>query len=449
MSSNGLTRRGFLKSCSAVLGAGGVLLSNRGMKLRTGRKKPNLIVFMADDIGYESLSCYGSVSYGTPRLDELARGGVKFTNGHSQPLCTPSRTKIMTGRYNFRNYTNFGVFDLRERTFAHMLKAVDYDTCIVGKWQLMGGGAAGPNLAGFDEYHLWHMEDFIKPKGSRFADPLIIENGEVLDETTNQGKYGPDMHTDYAVDFIDRHKGEDANPFFIYYPMALVHNPFEPTPDSPEWGQSISDTRFYGDMVEYMDKMVGRIMDKVDEIGASEETLIIWAGDNGTNGGITSQMDDGSSIKGGKGKTTDAGTRVGYIASWKGMSQEGRVCEDIIDFADILPTLAEAAGAPLPKNVKIDGVSFLPQVRGEKGNPRGYIHIWYRRNLGQTLKRFVRDKRWKLYDVGSHGQANMLYDIDADVLEENPIGPSQGSAEAQEARARLQAIMDSIECDNC
>ncbi|MCK4959688.1 MAG: sulfatase-like hydrolase/transferase, partial [Planctomycetes bacterium] len=233
MSSDGLTRRGFLKSCSAALGAGGALLSNRGMKLRVGRKRPNFIVFMADDIGYESLSCYGSASYETPRLDELARGGVKFTNGHSQPLCTPSRTKIMTGRYNFRNYTNFGVFDLRERTFAHMLKAVDYDTCIVGKWQLKGGGAAGPNLAGFDEYHLWHMEDVISPKGSRFADPLIIRNGEVLDEITNQGKYGPDMHTDYAVDFIDRHKEADANPFFIYYPMALVHNPFEPTPDSP------------------------------------------------------------------------------------------------------------------------------------------------------------------------------------------------------------------------
>jgi arylsulfatase A len=191
------TRRDFLKafglSAASLVVPGCVGASNRqgGGK---GSGKPNIVLIMADDLGYECLSCYGSRSYKTPVLDGLARTGMRFDNCHSQPLCTPSRVKIMTGRYNFRNYTRFGHFDFKEKTFAHVLKSAGYATCIAGKWQLMGRGAAGPYDAGFDEYCLWHMEDAFARKGSRYHSPKIIKNGELMNGL--EGKYGPDVFCD-------------------------------------------------------------------------------------------------------------------------------------------------------------------------------------------------------------------------------------------------------------
>jgi len=207
-----MNRRDFLKKCAAV-GAGGFVLSNRALEVYAGAERPNIILIMADDLGFECLGCYGSASYETPVLDELARTGMRFEHCYSQPLCTPSRVKIMTGRSNARNYIRFGVFDFTERTFAHVMKDAGYDTCIVGKWQLTGRGADGPYVAGFDEYCLWHMEDAFKPKGSRYRDPKIIEDGQLLEGL--EGKYGPDIFCDYIHDFIERHKSSNSNPFFL------------------------------------------------------------------------------------------------------------------------------------------------------------------------------------------------------------------------------------------
>ena len=430
-----MNRRDFLRRCAAV-GAGGFVLSNRTVEIGFGDRRPNIILIMADDQGYECLGCYGSASYQTLALDELARTGMRFEHCYSNPLCTPSRVKIMTGRYNFRNYVKFGVFDFNERTFAHVLKDAGYDTYIVGKWQLMGQGADGPYAAGFDEYCLWHMEDAFKPKGPRYRDPKIIENGQLLNGL--EGKYGPDVFCERILKFIERHKSNESRPFLVYYPMALTHGPFEPTPESPEWGQNVSNNKFYKDMVAYMDKIIGRIVQRLDELGLRENTLILFTGDNGTPKGITSQMKDGSSIDGGKGLTTDAGTHVALIANWKGTTPAGKVSADLVDFSDFLPTLAKAGGASLPGNVTIDGHSFLPQLRGQVGRPREWIFCWYQRDPGTKLYRFARDQRWKLYADGK------LYDIPADTLEKNPIKPGQGTEEAKQARVRLQAVLDSM-----
>jgi len=435
-----MDRRDFLKKCTAV-GAGGFVLSNQGLEVRVRGKRPNIILIMADDQGYECLGCYGSKSYKTPVLDRLAATGMKFEYGYSQPLCTPTRVQIMTGRYNFRNYVKFGNFNYEERTFAHVLKDAGYATCVAGKWQLIGSpGADAPFAAGFDEYCLWHMEDVFGPKGSRYRDPKIVENGKLLGVL--EGKYGPDVVADYITGFIERNK---AKPFLAYYPMILTHSPFEPTPDSAEWGQSVSDKKFYVDMVEYMDKTIGRIVQKLDELGLRENTLIIFTGDNGSPGGIVSEMQDGSFIDGGKGSTTDAGTRVALVANWKGTIPAGRVCSDLVDFSDMLPTFAEAAGASLPKGVTIDGRSFLPQLRGRKGKPRDWTFCWYQRDPGKQLNRFARDKRWKLYDQTGAARAGKLFDVSNDVLEQTPIEPGQGGAEASEARAKLQAVLDSLQ----
>ena len=212
-----------------------LILSCHGMHLvfaQSVNQKPNIILIMADDMGYECLSSNGSLSYSTPELDKLATNGIRFTQCHSQPLCTPSRVKIMTGRYNSNNYIDFGYLDVREKTFGNILKDAGYLTMIAGKWQLNGvqtkeegyADTNRPNHFGFDEYCLWWLTE----KGSRYANPRIVQNGKLVKTTSDD--YGPDIVSDYITDFIERNKEQ---PFFIYYPMLLVHSPFQPTPDSP------------------------------------------------------------------------------------------------------------------------------------------------------------------------------------------------------------------------
>jgi arylsulfatase A len=436
-----INRRQFIKAAglgAAVLAATGCLNAGQQPSGRKVADKQNIVLIMADDLGYECLGCYGSKSYKTPVLDELARTGMRFEHCYSQPLCTPSRVKIMTGQYNFRNYVNFGVLDPKQKTFGHLLQSCGYATCVVGKWQLYGsvnqgaevrGTGSMPGQAGFDEHCLWQ----IKGRGSRYKDPVMVQNGKTLDNL--QGKYGPDVSCDYALDFIERHK---AGPFLLYFPMAIVHSPFEPTPDSEDWGKNTkkSDTKYFADMVAYMDKIVGRIVDRLGELGLRENTLVLFVGDNGTDKSIRSQMAD-RVIRGDKGNTTDGGTHVPMIANQPGVVSAGKVCGDLVDFSDFVPTFAEATGTEVPENMKVDGRSFLPQLRGEKGNPREWIFCHYDPKwLGRKkATRFVRDKRWKLYASGE------LYDVQADVLEQNPdpTGP-----EAAEARKRLQAVLDSM-----
>ena len=261
--------------------------------------KPNVILIMADDIGFECLSINGSTSYKTPVLDSLALNGINFTNAISQPLCTPSRVKIMTGKYNFRNYDYFTYLNPKEKTFGNLFKENGYKTAVVGKWQLNGiehrlegyDDNTRPYHFGFDEYSLWQLTK-VKKFGERFANPLIEQNGKVLPRDENA--YGPDIVSDYAVDFIKRNK---SKPFFLYYPMLLVHSPFVPTPDSPEWQsldtRSKQDNRFFIDMVSYMDKIVGKIVNTLKEEGIADNTLIIFVGDNGTKNTLVSQTEKG------------------------------------------------------------------------------------------------------------------------------------------------------------
>ncbi|MEK6236489.1 MAG: sulfatase-like hydrolase/transferase, partial [Planctomycetales bacterium] len=190
--------------------------------VRGAGRPPNVIVIMADDVGFECYSSYGSKYYSTPNIDKLAATGARFSQAYSQPICTPSRVKIMTGRYNFRNYTKFGELDLSQPTFAKMVKSAGYATAVAGKWQLSPGNLKGPHQAGFDEYCLWHFD--AGNKGSRYKSPKLFRNAELVPKT--DGEYGPRVVTDFICDFIERKKDK---PFLVYYPMILVHNPFDPT----------------------------------------------------------------------------------------------------------------------------------------------------------------------------------------------------------------------------
>jgi arylsulfatase A len=394
---------------------------------------------MADDLGYECLGCYGSRSYRTSVLDGLATTGMRFDHCYSQPLCTPSRVKIMTGQYNFRNYGTFGILDPTQTTFAHVLKGAGYATCVVGKWQLFGssdqngpvrGRGAYPSETGFDEHCLWQIDR----RESRYRDPLIVENGRYRDDL--KGKYGPDVFTDYAIDFIERQKGR---PFLLYFPMALTHDPFVPTPDSPQWPQARdkANKKYFADMVTYMDKLVGRIVGKLDDLGLRENTLVLFTGDNGTHRSVESRLGD-KTVRGAKGRTTDAGTHVPLVANWPGTMPAGRACDDLIDFTDFLPTLAEAAGARIPRRLHLDGRSFLPQLHGQDGNPRQWVFCHYFRDAGDPVQCYVRDRRWKLYTNGN------LYDIPVDPLEEYPIAFGAGDMEAAAARQKLQTVLDTL-----
>ena len=356
-------------------------------------KQPNIVLIMSDDLGYEVIGANGGTSYATPRLDRMAQEGMRFEEAHVMPLCTPTRLSLMTGKYNFRNYIGFGLISPDEVTFGHLFSDAGYNTCISGKWQLYSYNppdempemrSKGQRIedAGFDEFCVWHAHH-TEEKGSRYKNPIIYENGEYRDDT--EGKYGEDIFCDYIIDYIGRKKDDDS-PFFVYWPMAATHKPHEPTPDSPEWesfdppsNRSLGgrtwaeledaswgdDPRFYKDMVEYHDKVIGRLMDYLDEQGLGEDTLVLYVGDNGSPHDVCSLVHEHNEICGGKGKTNDRGTHVPLICRMPGTISAGVVNSDMVESTDFLPTIMEAAGLEFPDNYVVDGRSFYPQLKGE------------------------------------------------------------------------------------
>jgi arylsulfatase A len=390
-------------------------------------KKTNLILIMADDMGYECIRANGGTSFQTPHIDELASTGARFTHCYSQPLCTPSRVKIMTGMSNARNYVQFGVLDRKQNTFAHLLKKEGYATCIVGKWQL-GKEIDSPKHFGFDESCLWQQTRAARDQGkdTRYPNPHLEINGQAKDY--NNGEYGPDVVTDYLCDFMERNQDR---PFLSYYPMILPHDPFRPTPDS-ENPKSKDGTRNFRDMVAYVDKMVGKIVSKLDELGLRENTLVLFTCDNGTSGAIKSEL-NGNTVQGGKRKMTDAGTHVPLIANWPKTIPEKQVIDELVDFSDFLPTLLDAAQSPLPTNLTLDGQSFLPQITGKQANPRKWVHCYYRRG-NEKAQQWTRTQRYKLYNTGK------FYDVSQDRLEMNPL--SILTPKQRKTRAMLQGALD-------
>lgn len=390
--------------------------------------RPNVVLIMVDDFGYECVGANGSADYRTPNLDRLAAAGMRFEHCHVQPLCTPTRVQLMTGLYNARNYSGFGVLPRRETTFANRFRDAGYATGIAGKWQL-GHELDSPKHFGFDESCLWQHTR----RPPRFANPGLEFNGEERD--FSDGEYGPELVNDWVLDFITRHR---EDPFLLYYPMILTHAPFQPTPDSPDWdpkavGERVNQhTRHFGEMVAYTDKMLGRLVAALEGHGLREKTLIIFLGDNGTLGSITSRMRDGRAIRGGKGQSKAAGTHVPLIVNWPGVVPAGRVNEDLINSTDFYPTICDAAGVSLPTVTALDGRSFWPQLQGRPGTPRELMYLWYSRNGGmEPTHEFAATKRFKLYRDGS------FFDYLADPLEKSPLPPTDLSPAANEAQTKL------------
>ena len=396
----------------------------------------NVILIMADDSAADNYGCYGSKFFSTPRLDALARTGAKFNHCYSEPVCTSSRVKIMTGRDGIRNYVQFGTLDKDEITFGNMMKEAGYATAIAGKWQLHGGerGTLAP-ACGFDTYCLWNYPG---TERSRYWNPSLMRDGKLL--KTTEEDYGPDILTDYLIEFIGKNK---TKPFFAYYPMLLVHSPFPKTPDSKNAkGTSLDNFR---DMTLYADKCVGRIVDALEKNGLREKTVVIYTTDNGTHRALTYPYGS-EQRKGEKAYATDGGTHAPLIINCPGTVPAGTVSDDLVDFSDVLPTIADITGVKLP-NVKLDGRSFWPQCQGKKGNPRQWIFQYYYPKFkpaaekhGQGVNKqevvWAQNQRHKLYRDGT------LYAV-KDRYEKSPLKRGQNK-ETDLDRKLLQGALDSM-----
>lgn len=402
-------------------------------------EKPNILLILADDLGAECLGSYGGTSYRTPNLDELARTGLRFANCYATPLCSPSRVQLMTGRYGFRTgWTNLIDRDTpeflnpKEFNFAHLLKSAGYRTAVAGKWQLaeFEKHPNHVNECGFDEYRCWAWK-LDGRRTERYWNPVTWENGKA--RVGKPGEYGEDLFSDFLIDFMKRNQ---SNPFFAYYPMTLVHAPFDPTPDSGSALASKKKKRKaesksnFPAMVAYMDKTVGKLVAALDELGLREKTVIIFTGDNGTPRDVMTKA-NGLEIRGGKGNVTHIGAHVPLITSWKGTIKRAKVLQDLVDFSDVLPTFAELARAHTPSGLKIDGHSFAPQLRGQRGNPREWVFV----QLGD--RRFVRDERWLLHDDGR------MYDPCCDPLERRNLA-GELRRKHEPAIEKLRGVLESL-----
>ncbi len=374
---------------------------------------PNLIVIMADDLGAAELGCYGHRRHRTPNLDRLAATGVQFATCYSTPICHPTRFEIMTGQYGHHN----GIYQFAGRpggprandpqeqivnhlTFAQVLKKRGYATAQAGKWQLTGKIPTLVRECGFDEYCMWaykhnlpegveHTGAFEGNSGrtSRYWHPSIVRNGRYV--PTEPDDYGPDIFTDFVIDFITRHKD---GPFFVYYPMALTHAPHWPTPDSLTPGADRfrhSKNNFQAN-VQYMDKLVGRIVAALDQLALRRNTVIFFTADNGTGGN-------------GKGQPTELGARVPMIVNCPGLIEPLGLRMELVDLSNVFPTLAELAGAEIPKDHVIDGHSFAPLLLGKQFEPRQWIYSY----IGGF--RIVRTERW-LLERNTPRQFGRLFD---------------------------------------
>lgn len=377
-------------------------------------ERPNILVILCDDIGAQELALYGHPQHRTPNLDELGRTGIWFTTGYSTPICHPTRFEIMTGQYGHHNgvyhfpgrpggpTADTGADDIGSHlTFGKIFQQAGYVTAHAGKWQLSGKHPTLIRECGFDEYCMWAYKHNLpqgaehtgawegKPgeKTARYWHPSIVKNGEYVE--TAEDSYGPDIFSDFVLDFISRSEG---NPFFVYYPMALTHGPFFSTPDSTKTREDRfkQDRNNWQANVEYADKIVGKLLKGLEQLGKRENTLVIFVGDNGTGGD-------------GKAQTIEKGARVPFIVNGPGLVKPVGESRELVDLSDIVPTISEVAGITLHKDHIIDGVSFAPYLRGETKPLREWIYAY----LGP--QRVVRTKRW-LLENNSMTEFGQLYD---------------------------------------
>jgi arylsulfatase A-like enzyme/dienelactone hydrolase len=419
----------------------------------SNQRPPNIVFVLLDNVGKDWFRCYGSQEDQTPNIDQLAINGLMFRNFYITPVCSTSRTMLLTGRYPFRTgwHTHHdsaiyggGHLDWnQEVSFARVLRDAGYSTCIAGKWQVndLFDPAQEDALQqhGFDEHCIFPEGKPGHPAHKkRYWNAYLQQNGKRIDTA---GRFGPDIVADFAIDYMRRHRNE---PFLLFYPAILTHIPVTTTPLAPE--ETSNPRTKFANMVRYADHLVGRLVKALDELQLRDNTLVIITTDNGTDNGTDQGQPRslGGRINGriaaeGIYSLRESGINVPFIVSGPKWIPQGRQSDALINAADLLPTLADLAGAKLPVDVTIDGQSFATVVR--EGSDDGWKRPWTFTQYSTT--RVIRDQRYKLYSTGEFYDlaANPLETIDL-VLDPSTPGGRTLDSEAATARHRLQSVLD-------
>jgi arylsulfatase A len=428
-----ISRRNFLAASGVALG--------RSLDGAEQAARPNIVLIFCDDLGYGDVGCYGS-NIRTPNIDRLAREGVRLTNLDSaDPVCSPSRAALLTGRYPTRVGVPRVLFpndkdglSLDERTLANVLKDRGYKTACIGKWHLGRPEQYLPTNRGFDHYFGIPYSNDMKPR-SLMEDRRVIEEPAQLETLTQR-------YTEHAVDFIRRSAG---SPFFLYFPHTFPHIPL----GASSRFRGKSKEGLYGDVVEEIDWSVGQVLRELKERGLEENTLVLFSSDNGP----WYQGSPGR-LRGRKGTTYEGGVREPFIARWPGRIAAGRSCDAVASLMDVFPTITGLCGGT-PSSKPLDGVDIWPLLTGRaqtlEREPLLYFDNWD--------VQCARWKEWKLH-IARHntepydappvgGRHNFplpkpeLYDLSKDPQESYDVA-SENPLIVNEIRSRVERLLASF-----
>jgi len=382
-------------------------------------RRPNVVIFLTDDMGYADIGSFGATEIKTPHTDRLAREGIKFTHCYSNgPVCTPTRAALMTGRYQQRVGLEWAItpkdkgigLPVRETTIAAMLKGAGYRTALFGKWHLGWEREFGPNAHGFEEFFglLGGNHDFYSHRN--------IEGTLDLWENTvavERSGYTTDLIAERAEKWVDQHARE---PFFLYVAFNAVHWPFQ-APGRPEdvrqratW--TAGNRADYIRMVESMDQAVGRVLAALDRNGVARDTLVIFTNDNGGE-----RLSDNRPLFHHKGTLWEGGIRVPGLMRWPSRIPAGKTTEQVAASMDFAATVLAAAGVQPPAGRALDGIDLLPVAEGKK-SPIERTLCW-RINRDERKQRAVRKGKWKYIRDGS---IELLFDLSKDPGERDNLG---------------------------
>lgn len=434
-----------LKKLACVFFIAAGLLSTSNVAIaQNDDTRPNIILLLADDLGYRDISCFGSPAVKTPHLDKLATGGLSFTKFYAaSAVCTPTRASILTGRYPLR----FGItrhFNDRNQwlpesatTVAELLKGAGYNTAHIGKWHLGGlhvdengkrlENQPGPRQHGFDYYQTQIEQQPMRGKMGkertifRKGGTVLLRNDQrITEDDPYYAKHFTDANGDFATEMIEKFAAQDK-PFFINMWWLVPHKPYEPAPE-PHWSntaaEGISDDQHrFRSMVQHMDAKVGQMLTKLEELGIADNTIVVFTSDNGAafEGNI-------GELKGGKTDLHEGGIRVPMVVRWPAAIKAGGTTATFGHSNDLLPTFCEAAGIKLSAETPIDGISLLPNFKGEQSQQQRGTTLW-QLNLYKSIQRKYKKPKpyatevamqgkWKL--LSRDGEPVELFDIEAD-----------------------------------
>ena len=431
--------------------------------------QPNILLIVADDLGYGDLGSYGQKNIKTPRLDQLAREGMRFTDHYAgATVCAPSRSALMTGLHTGHTLIRgnkevqpMGQHPLDDEimTLGEALKEAGYRTGLIGKWGLGGPGSEGePNNQGFDYFygylgqrhaHNYYPEFLFR---NRERVPLENESAEPKREdgagvAVKRGEYSADLLAQEAIGFVDRNKDQ---PFFLAHTITIPHANNE----GGEEGMEVPDLGIYADMdwpepqkghaamISRMDTDVGRLLDRLDEHGIAENTLVLFTSDNGPHreGGNDPDFNDSNGpLRGIKRDLYEGGIRVPLIVRWTGRVAAGSTSDHVSAFWDYFPTFAELAGAESP--VWLDGISMLPTITGE-GEQAQHEFLYWEFHEGRGSKQAVRIGNWKGVRMNPEAEVE-LYDLSTDIGEENDV-----AADHQDVVERIEGLFLTARVDS-